>query len=261
MSVGQDRSLRLWERSDDLVFVEEERERALEALAEKAAGEDTRESSSEHVATYQDSALTATLKSLASVRSGELLMEAVDLVEAEIADIALYSVKAASGLHARLAKRAPDVRLLGFEPMAYLLRCLRLIKQPDLEQALLVLPFHIVTRLLRLLIEMCQHARYDVELSCRCAVFLLRCHFQAIISSRALIPEIQALQAAVRTNIGCLRELVGINLAGLKHMKRAHEEDNLKYVGLDDILNAPTVLEIQSKNKSGSKASKKHKAK
>ena len=36
VSAGQDRSLRLWERGEDLVFVEEEKERALEAQADVA---------------------------------------------------------------------------------------------------------------------------------------------------------------------------------------------------------------------------------
>ncbi len=254
MSAGQDRSLRLWERGEDLVFVEEERERAIEALTEKAAGEDI--ISPENTATYQDTAPTATLKSVESVRSGELLMEAVEIVEAEISDIEQHSFKAASGNHVRLARRVPDVRLLGLEPMAYLLRCLRLIKQPDLEQALLVLPFHFVVRLLRLLIEMCQHARYDVELSCRCAIFLLRCHFQQIVSARALIPEIQALKDAVRMNMGSLRELVGINLAGLRHMKRSHDEDNTKFIDVGGILASPTVLEAQAKKVGGTKKRK-----
>lgn len=36
-SCGQDRSIRTWERGEDLVFVEEERERALEAKVDAAA--------------------------------------------------------------------------------------------------------------------------------------------------------------------------------------------------------------------------------
>ena len=38
LTVGQDRTLRSWARGEDLVFVEEERERVLEAQADRAAG-------------------------------------------------------------------------------------------------------------------------------------------------------------------------------------------------------------------------------
>jgi U3 small nucleolar RNA-associated protein 12 len=260
ISGGQDRSLRVWERGEDLVFVEEERERALEALAEKAAGDDsnTNGPTPEGVLSTGDTELTAARKSLESVRSGELLMDAVDLVEAELADQEQYAAKLASGTHTRLAKRVPNVQLLGLEPLAHLMRCLRLIKQPELEQSLLVLPFHYVTRLLKLLIEMSQQSRYDVELCCRCSVFLLRCHFQQIVAARAFIQEIQDLQTAVRFNITSLRTLVGTNLAGLRHMKRAHDEDNLKYLsGAADMPEVPTVLEAQqAKSRQGSKAKK-----
>ena len=259
ISGGQDRSLRLWERGEDLVFVEEEREKALEAVAERAAGDDsnTNGPTPEGVLTAGETELTAARKSLESVRSGELLMDAVDLVEAELADQEQYAIKLASGAHTRLAKRVPNVQLLGLEPLAYLMRCLRIIKQPELEQSLLVLPFHYVTRLLKLLIEMSQQSKYDMELCCRCSVFLLRCHFQQIVAARAFIQEIQDLQSAVRSNITSLRTLVGTNLAGLRHMKRAHDEDNLKYLnGAADLPLVPTVLESQQGKTKGSKAKK-----
>ncbi len=250
ISCGQDRSLRLWQRGEDLVFVEEERERALEALAEKSAGEDGPHNSEQVATSIQETELTAARTSLESVRSGELLMEAVDLVEAELSDIEQYSIKARSGNTQKLSKRVADVRLLGLEPLAYLMRCLRQIKQPDLEQALLVLPFHFVVRLLRLLIEISQQAQYDAELCCRCSVFLLRCHFQQIVSARALIPEIQSLQGAVRSQIAGLRKLVGTNVAGLRHMKRLHENNSLRFVhGTEEVLASPSSETLRKQSK------------
>ena len=40
VSGSQDRSLRVWKRSEDLVFIEEERERAFEAQADTSATRD-----------------------------------------------------------------------------------------------------------------------------------------------------------------------------------------------------------------------------
>ena len=45
VSASQDRSLRLWRRTEDLVFVEEEKERAFEAQAEISAVRDVAASS------------------------------------------------------------------------------------------------------------------------------------------------------------------------------------------------------------------------
>lgn len=68
-------------------------------------------------------------------------MEALDLVESE-----LQAQKENSNA-------PPNPILLGMNPYKYMLFKLRSIKAPDLEQALLVLPFHFVVRFVPLLIE------------------------------------------------------------------------------------------------------------
>jgi len=94
VSVGQDRTVRFWERGEDLVFVEEEKERQREALVDKAAemqdnsasgallGANAGENTSGAVGE-----VAVAVKSIESIRSGEVLMDAIDLVEAELADI------------------------------------------------------------------------------------------------------------------------------------------------------------------------------
>ena len=239
VSGGQDRSLRLWERGEDLVFVEEERERALAAQADKSAIDTPSDGNSNNTVTYDDPLASNGRKSLESVRSGELLIDAIDMIEVEMAELADYADrKAASGTHTRLAARTKNVQLLGLDPLAYLLRCIRMMKQPDLEQTLLLLPFHYVTRLIALLVQMCERGLYDMELCCRCAVFLLRVHFSQIVTTRSLVPEIQKLKSVMRFSMGSLRDMVGTNMAGLQHMKRALEQESLTHLGLNDAIAA-----------------------
>ena len=57
-------------------------------------------------------------------------------------------------------------------------------------QALLVLPFHYVSRLVPHLLA---RAGLDVELCARCAVFLLRCHTNRITHTAALTDEVHPL--------------------------------------------------------------------
>ena len=107
LSVGQDRSLRVWERGDDLVFVEEERERAMEFEVDRAAtgGHSTAASSSGgsgsaggsgsgsgvaegtvgSVEGDTSAGSSSSLASIDSVRGGEMLMDALDLVLTELA--------------------------------------------------------------------------------------------------------------------------------------------------------------------------------
>ena len=55
--------------------------------------------------------------------------------------------------HSAKAKARPNPLLLGLDPLRYFLRCLRSVKAPDLEQALLVLPFHYVSRFVPVLLQ------------------------------------------------------------------------------------------------------------
>jgi hypothetical protein len=96
------------------------------------------------------SALEAGAKSIENVKGGEMLMEALDLVEAELPN---YAEEEDASRARAGSKQHRNPLLLGLTPYKYLLRALRSIKAPDLEQALLVLPFHYVCRLIRSLIE------------------------------------------------------------------------------------------------------------
>ena len=76
-------------------------------------------------------------------------MDSLDLVEAELA--ALEELEERQG--AAKAKAKSNPLLLGLSPYAYMVRCLRLIKAPELEQALLLLPFHYIARMVSMLLQ------------------------------------------------------------------------------------------------------------
>ena len=245
VSVGQDRSLRVWRRGEDLVFVEEEKERALEALADRVVGDDgfgknkpqRNDDQDKDVVVYEDAMAAATTvgtRSLDSVRGGESIMEALDVVDAELSDIAEYAAiqkKSKSKLKARPANPV----LLGMQPHSYMMAQLKRVKQPDLEQALLVLPFDYVVRLIRMLIKLSELG-HDLELCCRASIFLLRCHFSQITASRVLVTEILCLRKLIRHSVGGFRDLIGVNLAALRHVKRAVESDKEDYAVVPELL-------------------------
>lgn len=160
VTCGQDRSLRLWERSEDLVFVEEERERELEASVNDALEKDQNQSSIRTIDRDGDRATvaphmvtnteahdhSATLATIETLKGGERLMESIDLVEAELAAAGHDGDEAAS-------PSSYNPLLMGMHPHKYLLTQLRTIKAPDVEQALLVMPFHYALRLVPLLVK------------------------------------------------------------------------------------------------------------
>lgn len=252
VSVGQDRSVRIWERGSDLVFVEEEKERALEALADKAAGDDGygrnkptknkdmgkeegEDSISVGVVVYEDAtaaANTVGARSVESVRGGEAIMDALDVAEAELRDIAEYK-EIQHRTEGNMKPRTANPIMLGLTPYAYMASKLKRVKQPDLEQALLVLPFDYVVRLVRMLIDLSRR-NFELELCCRASVFLLRCHFAQITSSRVLVAEILELRNLIRENVGSFRDLVGTNLAAMKYIKRSLDDQKEDFATIPD---------------------------
>ena len=219
VSCGQDRSIRFWTKNDDLVFVEEEKDRALEAEVDKAAiRSDEQDKSSEGNSSNMISEVTPSIKSVESIRSGEILMESLDLVERELQILAEEN-----GRYNGPTQIYSNPLLLGLTPHQYLLRSLRMIKAADMEQTMLLLPFHYVSRLIKMLIELAEKG-LDLELCSRCSIFLIRAHQSQILATHALLPEINRLKNVLIYAIGDLRTLVGANVAAFKYVSKLSSE-------------------------------------
>lgn len=217
-SGGRDRTVRLWARSEDLVFVEEEKERALDALVDRSAAEEEGAGAARE--------MVPGARSAESLRGSELLAQALVLVDEELAALAGEQRRRQEGL--KVAARRANPLLLSLPPYKYLVRCLRLIKEPDLEQALIVLSFHEVTRLVSLLVETARRG-LDLELCAKCSVFLLRCHQSQVVASRSLLGEMLALQGVLQTSVDSYRSLVGGNCAGLRFMRQMIDEKSIVF--------------------------------
>ena len=239
VSVGQDRSIRFWHRGDDLVFVEEEKERYLESLADHHGAATAGVGDGEGEGAGAIGRVTTE-----SVKGGELIMQTLDLVEAELAADDEHMQQQAAvlagqnkssmssssssgggggGRAASAYRRKPNPLLLNLSPLEYFSSRLRLVPQPDLEQALLVLPFFYVRRLVTVLLRCLASGKAGdgPEIAARCAVFLVRCHFNAIVSTSSLVPEIKSLTALLRGVVGDERGVYGENLAALRFMQGA----------------------------------------
>ncbi|KAI9909542.1 hypothetical protein PsorP6_014803 [Peronosclerospora sorghi] len=273
VSCSQDRSLCKYVRTEDQVFIEEEREKELEQLFE-----DELTSSTKHRTTKNGPALgqdasaketdstemsaSAAKRTIESVRAGESLMEAMDLAETElhaIADFERIQQKRKEAAKKRrdakhlavpdgkaphpdpddeLATRPPNMRLLGYSPLKYVLMTLRRIRPHDVEEALLVLPFDYVERLIRLLLALIS-SHLDVEFCCRVLLCLLKLHQSAIRARASLFNELELLWTRLRAQLVASKNRMGFNVAGLKYLKRVMDDERTGFV--QEIAAAPTT--------------------
>ena len=209
---GHDRALRRWDRTEEPFFLEEERERRLESLFEQGAGGPAAAGAGAEAAVAGEAgaeALTGT----------DRIIEALELAAAEEQE------RAEPGG----ADRAPNPILLGLSPSAYVLRAVRAVRAPDLEQALLLLPY---TDALRVL-EHCLRwlgaeegaakgsGGSPVEVAARVAALVVRLHLGRLSAAPAARALLTRLRAALRGALGASRDLLGVNLAALAALRRA----------------------------------------
>ena len=200
---GQDRSIRVWSRGDDLVFLEEEKERMLEASVEKTIGQDanvlneiakgivsfagngtTGEESGQSLMALNP-AFSIAKHNPDSLKGSELLIQAIDLMEEELPLYKQRQVLLDSNTK-NTSLPPPNVLLLGLSPHQYLARTFKLVKSTELEAALLLLPYHYVKRLLVLLIEMVQYG-IEMEVYIKLALFLIVCLQVVLLSLHFLV--------------------------------------------------------------------------
>lgn len=258
---GHDRSVRLWRRTEEQIFLEEEAERAFDALLEKQL----RDPDGEEILAGKDAVGPLGADGVAVVRSGD--DDAVPVVAAPldgsgsglpeastvIAHATRDTVKGTDRLLEALTlacdeadkwtEYAQDVAaaqangdgeaadsltppprnplLLGLTPSAYLLRTLRSIRPSDIDQVLLVLPFADALRLLRYLHHLLVK-RQGVELASRCALLLLRVHHAQIVANASShTPLMVSLRHAMHAALGEHKDTVGFNVAGLRLLERS----------------------------------------
>lgn len=272
-SCGQDRSIRVWTRSEDLVFIEEEKERMLEAQVDKAAEQDA--NSRQRLVQFDDQAgaahegglVLAAMSSLDSIRSGEALMASLDLVaEALQAVEEKLEVAAEKPENRRMPRRvlreavqrevvAGNPLLLGLDPLTHLQRSLKQIKAPDLEAALLLLPFHYAARLLPLLAQLLRTGR-ELELNGRVALFLLQAHSARLVGTKAALGDLQALQWLLFENLRAYRNLLGTNMMGFWLMQRQLDEQRDELQAVQDVAAQDNPFRLPSPDQQAAEASK-----
>eukprot|EP00002_Diphylleia_rotans_P002155 TRINITY_DN11327_c0_g1_i1.p1 TRINITY_DN11327_c0_g1~~TRINITY_DN11327_c0_g1_i1.p1 ORF type:complete len:908 (+),score=203.67 TRINITY_DN11327_c0_g1_i1:76-2799(+) len=214
---SHDRSLRFWKKTDEQLFLEEERDAEMDKMFEKSLAEASEKK------TDAESASTGK-KTMETVKAGEKILEAIELAEQE--------EKVKNEYEDMLAKHAsnpkefskpaapqPNPILLGKSGHEYLVNTLKQIPSADIEEALLTLPFDMAVKLLGFLDKFVEK-KIQTELSSRCAIFLVKSHFNQVVHSDRLRTLLTSLWTHINTSAKEYRSIVGFNLAALQFLKR-----------------------------------------
>ncbi|XP_060519721.1 WD repeat-containing protein 3 [Cylas formicarius] len=213
VSCGSDRVLRLFERSQQLVVLQDEEEEEREQQEGLATGEQT-------VVPGQPGLSLPSKKTIGSEKAAESILECLEVSEKYREQLAEHQALQAASAQPITAPAPPLLMqaLNVSSPGEFLLETLKRIRASDLEEALLILPFGSVCVLLEQLPELI--ARGDcIELTCKVATFLLKLHNAPIVANQLLLPTLEKLQKLMSQRVSELRDLVGYNYYGLQFLQ------------------------------------------
>ncbi|XP_050315636.1 WD repeat-containing protein 3 [Anthonomus grandis grandis] len=217
VSSGSDRVLRLYERSDQIVVLQDEEEEEREKAEELATGEQT-------VVPGQPGINLPSKRTVGSEMAAESILECLEINEKYQEQLAEFDALQAASTQA-LVPPAPPLLMQALNvatPQDFLLETIKRIRASDLEEGLLILPFHAVCEILTALPNLIERGDCT-ELGCKVAMFLLRLHHAPIVANKLLLDTLQKLQKVMQEKVTEMRDLVGYNYFGLQFLQREIE--------------------------------------
>ncbi|KII95241.1 hypothetical protein PLICRDRAFT_34085 [Plicaturopsis crispa FD-325 SS-3] len=247
---SHDKSIRVWEKLDEPLFLEEERERELEALYESGIADTLNRTDAAIGSGAPDGtgpgqteaeAAAVSKQTTETLMAGERIMEALELADAERDALLEYAdQKAKLGPDVLPPPRNPVLAAYDLEPEAYVLRVVEKVPSTALLDALLVLPFGKVVSLMRYL-NIWAQKEWNIILVSRIIFFLLKTHHHQIVANRVMRTALIPLRVHLRGALRRQKDTIGYNLAALQFLRRKNDGERVAQFYEDEGLDEEKV--------------------
>ena len=222
VSASHDKSIRIWEQTDEQIFLEEEREKEMEELYEKTLTSTLQQD--EETGDDPPEAVAAGKQTVETLMAGEKIVEALDLGIEDLQLMQEYHVTKSSAPNTALPARHPlYLANGGVSAEKYLLTVMQRIKAAALQDALLVLSFDKIPPLFTF-IRIWATRRRNMPLTCRVLFFMLKTHYKQITASRTMRVVLDEVRVELRKALQAQKDEMGFNLAALKFIGKKVEE-------------------------------------
>ncbi|KAG9236308.1 hypothetical protein BJ875DRAFT_234218 [Amylocarpus encephaloides] len=232
VSASHDKSIRVWEQTDEQIFLEEEREKELEELYESTLTtslEPNRE-------VTEDSAEvgTAGKQTIETLMAGEKIAEALEIGMVDLKLVEEWEIAKSTQPNIAPPARNPLFDALGgISAETHVMSVLQRIKAAALQDALLVLPFATLPMLFTFL-NIFATRRMNIPLTCRVLFFMLKTHHRQIVASRTMRTMLDSIRNNLRQALKTRKNEMGYNLAALRVIGAQVKEKGVKdYVDED----------------------------
>ncbi|KAJ4466490.1 WD-repeat-containing protein [Lentinula aciculospora] len=244
---SHDKSIRVWEKLDDPLFLEEEREKELEALYESgtvealnrpdlAIGSGVGDGIPEFSTTTEAAAVSK--QTSETLMAGERIVEALDLASEERRIFSEYEeamarLSADDAMRLQPPPRNPVLAAYDLEPEAYVLKVVEKVQSTALHDALLALPFSKVILLMDFL-NIWAKKNWNTILVSRILFFLLKTHHYQIVANRIMRTSLIPLRKHLRTALQRQKEVIGYNLAALQYLRHRDQAERVAHFFEDE---------------------------
>ncbi|KAF2222441.1 WD40-repeat-containing domain protein [Elsinoe ampelina] len=233
ITASHDKSIRVWDVGDDLIFLEEERERELEQTYEATlAAQMDRDLQTGEDGQDQDEVGAASKQTITTLTYGERIMEALEICKTDRAAVQEWEQQRETNPNI-----APPQRNLLFTALGgisaeqHVLNTIAKVPTAALNDSLLLIPFSTLPVLFSFLVTFFQR-RMQPELSWRVFYFLLQAHNNQLVASKQLKTIMADVLAAYGQWIDDQKSVLGFNAAALAVMGREVREGEVR--GLED---------------------------
>lgn len=202
VSASFDKSIRVWEQTDEQIFLEEERDKELEELYES-----TLTTSLEQDLDKEAEVGDPGKQTVETLMAGEKIAEALEIGMADLEIVREWeAAKVTQPNTAPPARNPLFMALGGISAESHVLSVLQRIQAAALQDALLVLSFSMVPALFTFL-DIFATRSMNIPLTCRILFFMMKIHHRQLISSKAMRPmldDIRVSQSSILCTIDAL---------------------------------------------------------
>ncbi|KAK3694743.1 hypothetical protein B0T22DRAFT_453312 [Podospora appendiculata] len=226
VSASHDKSIRVWQETDEQIFLEEEREKEIEELYESTLTTSLEQDPDAEDENREVGA--AGKQTVETLMAGERIAEALELGMADLVVVREYEEARQNNPHT-----APPQRNFIFTAMgnisaeAYVMSVLQKIKASALHDALIVLPFASVPMLFTFLNIFAMRSM-NIPLTCRILFFILKMHHKQIVASKTMRVMLDGIRANLRQVLKRQKDEMGYNIAALKVVGMQLQEKSVK---------------------------------
>ncbi|KAK8209006.1 beta transducin [Zalaria obscura] len=224
ITASHDKSIRVWDVTDDLIFLEEEREKELEEMYESTLATQIDKDYADEEEGADGEVGAASKQTIATLTYGERIMEALELGHADLLTVREWEAEKARKPNLAPPQRNPLFMALGgISAEQHVLNTIRKVPTASLHDALLVIPFSTLPTLFTFLAIFLRQ-RMQPEVAWRVFYILLQTHNAQIVASKQLKGIMSDILEAYGQWVGEEKGVLGFNMAALGVMGREVRE-------------------------------------